>query len=231
MAGKFENKKVQVRQKTKPAAKPSTWRRIRRFLRRARKDWRYQIVFSAVLLVGGVIIGCSLQKTWDKNSYGKVWELERSQLVETYEAELANQREQYELELDNLRDQYENPTQEELMADEAKYIAKVLYGVCPNHSSGSQRSVVWCILNRRDAKTFPNTIKEVCEQNAQWISYSDNNPVLSKLYDIAYEELEAYYAGDRPCGEEFVYMDWSSKIIYLKNDFNTVKTTKYWTYD
>lgn len=231
MAGKFENsQKVPVRKATnsKPKKKKTN---IRRFLRRARKDWRYQIVFSIFLLLTGILVGCSLQKSWDKSNYSKVWEQERSQLVETYEAELATQRENYELELDNLRDQYENPTQEELMAEEAKYIAKVLYGVCPNHNSGSQRAVVWCVLNRRDAKTFPNTVKEVCEQTSQWISYSDENPVLDKLYNIALEELEKYYAGNRACDESFVYMDWSSKIIYLKNEFNTTKTTKYWTYD
>lgn len=229
MAGKFETQKVAVKKKT--SAKSSKTKSIRRFLRRARKDPRYQAIFCIIIILLTFSITKGIQAAKDKSYYASLLEAQKEEITAEYESKLATQRENYELELDNLRDQYENPTQEEIMRNEAKYIAKVLYGVCLNHNSGSQRSVVWCILNRRDAKTFPNTIKEVCEQNAQWISYSDENPVLDKLYDIAMEELEAYYAGDRACDESFVYMDWSSKIIYLKNEFNTTKTTKYWTYD
>lgn len=232
MAGKFENKKVQVRKATKqPQKKKSKFRCFKRFVRRASKDNRYRALFCAVILIITGAIGRAYQSRKDKIYYTSLVVSEKANLIEEYESQLASQQESYELELNNLRDKYENPTQQEIMEEEAKYIAKVLYGVCPNHNSGSQRAVVWCVLNRRDAKTFPNTIKEVCEQSSQWISYSDENPVLDKLYNIALEELEKYYTGNRACDENFVYMDWSSKIIYLKNEFNTTKTTKYWTYD
>lgn len=224
MAGKYENQKVQVKAKRKPKSK------FKRFWRRACRDKRYRALFGAIILVATGAIGRWYQFHKDKVYYTTLMEQQKTELMEDYEAKLATQRENYELEMSNLIDKYENPTQQEIMEAEAKYIAKVLYGVCPNHSSNSQRTVVWCILNRRDAKIFPDTIAGVCSQASQWISYSDDNPVLDKLYNIALEELEAYYASNRACDESFVYMDWSNKIIYLKNEFNTTKTTKYWTY-
>lgn len=230
MAGKFETQKVAVKKRA-PAKSPSKAKRVRRFLRRARKDWRYQIFFSIILLLGGIIVGCSLQKSWDKDNYGKVWELERSQLIETYEAELANQREQYELELDNLRDQYENPTQEERIAQEAEWLARVLYGTARNHSSNSQRTLCWAVINRTRSNQFPNTIEAVCKAPKQWVDFDAEAPILTNLYNIAYEELTKWHNGEEECDESFCYMLWSSREIQLKNTFETTNQTRYWTYD
>lgn len=66
---------------------------------------------------------------------------------------------------------------------EAEFIAKVLYGTAINHAESDQRAVVWCILNRVEHYAHPDTVAEVCEQPKQWMGYSNDNPVLTELYD------------------------------------------------
>lgn len=225
MTGKFENnKKVQKKKKRSKFA---------RFIRRNRKTIS-KVSLSIVLLLVGSCLGATAQKSWDKDNYAKVWEQAKTQLIETYEAELATQREQYELDIDALNaqlDSLRNPSQEELIAQEAKWLAKVLYGTARNHSANSQRTLCWCVISRVRSNKFPNTVEGVATQAKQWIDFDEEAPIIQSLYDIAYEELTKWHNGDEECDESFCYMLWSSREIQLKNTFETTKETRYWTYD
>jgi hypothetical protein len=112
---------------------------------------------------------------------------------------------------------------------EAEYIAKVIYGTARNHAESDKRAVIWCILNRVEHYTHPNTVVEVCEQPKQWMGYSNDNPILTELYDLALAELKAWYSGGhRPMSSDYVYLTWSSKEILLRDTFEENKNTNYW---
>ena len=52
----------------------------------------------------------------------------------------------------------------------------------------------------------PDSVKAVCQQVSQWIGYSDDNPVLTNLYNLAIEELTIWHNNYRPVSKDYVYM-------------------------
>lgn len=161
-----------------------------------------------------------------------------------YETQIADLNAHHDLEMINLRteirDDYESQiaelkryyeyggdiTQIEL---EAEYIAKVIYGTAKNHSDSDKRAVVWCVLNRVEHYSHPDTVAEVCEQPKQWMGYSSDNPVLDDIYELALNELKIWHHdGHRPMSSDYIYMSWSSKEIILRDTFEENKNTHYW---
>ena len=161
-----------------------------------------------------------------------------------YDAKIEDLRTAYEEEMSTLRDELENDyytrvvelekyyeygSDVTLVEQEAEYIAKVLYGTARNHAESDKRAVIWCILNRVDHHSHPDTIMEVCEQPRQWVGYSSDNPVLDELYELALTELKSWHNdGHRPISNEYIYMSWSSKEILLRDTFEESKSTHYW---
>lgn len=135
----------------------------------------------------------------------------------------------YETKITELEQYYEyggDVTQIEL---EAEYIAKVIYGTAINHTDADKKAIVWCILNRVEHYAHPDTVQGVCEQPKQWMGYSDKNPVLTDIYDLALAELKIWYSGGhRPMGKEYIYLSWSSSEILLRDTFEENKNTRYW---
>lgn len=135
----------------------------------------------------------------------------------------------YELQIVELRQYYEYGGDVTQIEREAEYIARVLYGMARNHADSDKRAVVWCILNRVEHHSHPNTIAAVCEQPKQWMGYSSENPVLTELYDLALAELKTWYGGGhRPMSNDYIYLTWSSKEILLRDTFEENKSTNYW---
>ena len=159
---------------------------------------------------------------------------------EKYEAKIATINISYEDKMNTLRSEYESKISEleqyyEYGGDitqierEAEHIAKVIYGTARNHADSDKKAVVWCILNRVEHYAHPNTIAEVCEQQKQWMGYSNDNPVLDENYELALAELKTWYSGGhRPMSNEYIYLTWSSKEILLRNTFEENKNTRYW---
>lgn len=114
------------------------------------------------------------------------------------------------------------------MREDAKAIAKVLYGVRTNNQT-DLRTLVWCVLNRVDNKAYPNTVAEVVAQDLQWMGYSVDNPVLDDLFNIAYGELDIWYGGIRPCSPDFVFMNWTPSEITLRDTFEFSSKTHSWS--
>lgn len=110
-------------------------------------------------------------------------------------------------------------------------ISKVLYGY-RNNSDIDLEGVVWVILNRVDNQAeFRNfvTIYQVCNQSHQWIGYSDSNPVIDHLYEIADKVLTKYETGgSRLFGREYLYFDWSEDYITFKTELYNSRTCKRW---
>lgn len=142
----------------------------------------------------------------------------RSELQNKYESQIAELEQYYEYGGDVTQ-----------IEREAEYIAKVIYGTARNHADSDKRAVVWCILNRVEHYSHPDTIAEVCEQPKQWMGYSSDNPVLTENYDLALAELNTWYNdGHRPMSSDYIYLSWSSKEILLRDTFEENKNTHYW---
>ena len=120
-----------------------------------------------------------------------------------------------------------NDSKTAAMREDAKEIARVLYGVRSNNTA-DLRTLVWCVLNRVDNKAYPNTIAEVVAQEHQWMGYSSDNPVLDDLFNIAYGELEIWYGGIRPCSPDYVFMNWTPSEITLRDTFEFSSKTHSW---
>lgn len=83
------------------------------------------------------------------------------------------------------------------MPDETdvEYIAKTVYGEALIVKSDTRRAaVVWCILNRVDAKGYPNTIEGVVTAPYQFSGYDPDHPVTEELRDLAVDVLQRWNA-------------------------------------
>ena len=146
-----------------------------------------------------------------------------------FEEQLEVLRADYETKITELKQYYEYGGDVSQIEREAEYIAKVLYGTAANHADSDKKAVVWCVLNRVDHNSHPDTVEEVCEQPKQWMGYSSDNPVVADLYELALEELKVWHSGEhRPMNSSYIYLSWSSKEILLRDTFEVSKNTNYW---
>lgn len=217
--------KLQTLFNRKPLSPKAKARRKRIVHKYVYKISRVAIPVLLILLYTMIIISC--QKRADKaeceaqferwkNEYISLMELERA-----WEDESRNQKLQFELE----QDPYEKQLNEE-----ARALAKVLYGVKDNNTD-DLRTYCWCVFNRVDNSAYPNSLTEVIDQPNQWMRYEPDNPVIDDLYQIAYAELDRWHNGNtRPVSDEYVYMSWSSNSIVLRNTYKDGPDTKHWTY-
>lgn len=108
-------------------------------------------------------------------------------------------------------------------------VARVLYGTALHHSEDAQKAVVWCIINRAESSLYPDSIQEVCEQPSQWMGYSDSNPIIESLYEIADEVLSGWESGGyRAISPDYLFLTWTRDEIVLKTTFTDGKNTHYW---
>lgn len=114
------------------------------------------------------------------------------------------------------------PDPKELLAEqEIGMIARALYGVKSN-SDADLHKYCWCFFNRVDIKSGEfrdvENLEEVFAKPGQFMGYSENNPVLDRLRDIASEEYSVWRNGkSRPYDVEYVFTYWTpEKILLLK---------------
>ena len=138
-------------------------RRITRFRRAMKKNRYYQITLGILICL--LCFGCGRihQFVVDKNNYNIRLEAEIAEVSDEYEATIIQMDSAHKEEIQALRAEYENLTSEELLQQEAEYLAKMLYGTARNNSERDQRTAVWCALNRVDSAGYPSTVKEVCQ--------------------------------------------------------------------
>lgn len=183
------------------------------------------IVYVLVLVIAIMITSIS-QRAKYENKIKELNELHQEDLI-ALRIEL---RDEYESEIAEIEKYYEYGGDVEQIELEAEWIARVMYGMYrPDHKDSDLRAIVWCILNRVDNKAYPSEVQAVCQQKSQWVGYSDDNPVIAKLYDIALTELKKWHGDSvRPMSADYVYLTWSSKEILLRDTFAENRSTNYW---
>ena len=198
--------------------------------RKHSKQYRIAMIQRAVvailILTLAIMITSITQRVKYENRIKEINELHEDEMI-ALRIEL---RDQYESEIAAIEKYYEYGGDVSQIEREAEWIAKVMYGMAkPDHKDSDLRAIVWCILNRVDNKAYPGEVQAVCQQKSQWMGYSDDNPVIAKLYDIALAELKKWH-GDavRPMSADYVYLTWSSKEILLRDTFAENRSTNYW---
>jgi hypothetical protein len=205
---------------------PSKWEQFKKKVFPFVKKHRKTIAYISLCLA--IAIGSRIQQAnVDKQKYEYLMEQQKAELVEEYEARIIEMRDDYMSEISALRAEYEYISPEEQIKEEGEYIAKVLHGMRYN-SERDLRTAVWCILNRVDTVGYPGSVQGVCQQEHQWIGYSDDNPILTNLYEIAVKELDTWHSGYRPVNSDYVYLSWSSKEIVLRDTYEKTANTRYW---
>ena len=198
--------------------------------RKHSKQYRIAMVQRAIvtilILALAIMITSITQRVKYENRIKEINELHQDELM-ALRIEL---QDQYESEIAAIEKYYEYGGDVSQIEREAEWIAKVMYGMAkPDHKDSDLRAIVWCILNRVDNKAYPGEVQAVCQQKSQWMGYSDDNPVIAKLYDIALAELKSWHNGvPRPMTADFVYLIWSSKEILLRDTFAENRSTNYW---
>ena len=198
--------------------------------RKHSKQYRIAMVQRAIvailILTLAIMITSITQRVKYENRIKEINELHQDDLV-ALRIEL---RDEYESEIAEIEKYYEYGGDVEQIELEAEWIARVMYGMAkPDHKDSDLRAIVWCILNRVDNKAYPGEVQAVCQQKSQWMGYSDVNPVIAKLYDIALAELKQWHGDSvRPMSADYVYLTWSSKEILLRDTFAENRSTNYW---
>ncbi len=230
MSGKYERKfvKTEAPAQLKEVKKISLLNRIKQFKRTVRRNKYYRWALCALTCVIVFSSGRIYQSSIDKDKYAAKMEAEIAEVVGGYEATILQLNDAHREQVMEIRNEYENLTPEELLKQEGEYLARMLYGTALNHDERDQRTAIWCALNRVDSPGFPNSVKEVCQQESQWIGYSDDNPVLTNLYNLAIEELTTWHNNYRPVNKDYVYMSWSSREIKLRDTYEKNDNTRYW---
>lgn len=230
MSGKYERKfvKTEAPAQLKEVKKTPLRSRIKQFKRAIRRNKYYRWALCALTCVIVFSSGRIYQSSIDKDKYTAKMEAEISEVVGGYEATILQLNDNHREQIMEIRNEYENLTPEELLKQEGEYLARMLYGTALNHDERDQRTAIWCALNRVDSPGFPGSVREVCQQESQWIGYSDNNPVLTNLYNLAIEELTTWHNNYRPVNKDYVYMSWSSKEIKLRDTYEKNDNTRYW---
>ena len=195
-----------------------------KFVRFMKKNGRWKVALNILLCLFLVIAAMVNQANRDRSKYEAMLETQRIE----YEQAIEDLRIQHMDEIYQVRMSYEQLTPEKELQEEAECLAKLLYGTARNNSARDQRTTIWCALNRVDHPSYPNTVREVCEQPNQWMGYSDDNPVLDELYDIAMTELQTWHNNYRPVNYDYIYMSWSSKEIVLRDTYEKTNNTRYW---
>lgn len=179
-----------------------------------------EIVRNLAIVLVVVFVACLITGLGTAARLKRKYRVELNSEVARVEQEvMARMREQYGV---NAAEMLANTIDEE-----AKSLAKMLYPMQYNTDEGLM-SACWCAINRVGSRWYPDTIQEVCEQKDQWMGWSNENPVIERLYNIASEQLRLWHNGVHAIGTDFVFLSWTSKEITLRTTYEGGSGCHYW---
>lgn len=117
--------------------------------------------------------------------------------------------------------------EEVLCKNRATAAAKALFAIQSfidkyHYTTDDLRTYVRSMCNRVDnpSELYPDTIEEVVAVPDNYLGYSDNNPVLSQYYEVAYDEIWTWMHEElKPCSNDYVFAELTENGIWLSNQF------------
>lgn len=101
--------------------------------------------------------------------------------------------------------------------EDVEMLAKLIWGEARGVDSTAQKAaVVWCVLNRVDASSFPDTIAEVVTQKHQFTGYRESFPATEEFKEIAEDVLIRWY--QEKAGADDVGRTLPSEYLFFVGD-------------
>ena len=111
---------------------------------------------------------------------------------------------------------------------DVEILAKLIYGEARGISSTTEKAaVVWCVLNRVDSPSYPDTLEGVVTQRHQFAGYKADNPVTEDFSEIARDVLERWHS--EKTGAADVGRVLPDDYIYFTGDGNRNYFTAEWS--
>ena len=127
------------------------------------------------------------------------------------------------------------PTWEPDAAD-VEMLAKLIWGEARGIPSTTEKAaVVWCVLNRVDASSYPDTVRAVVTQKHQFAGYSPDFPATEEFKAIAYDVLLRWHSekegtenSGRVLPKEYLYFTGDGYHNYFKKRWSSSADTYNW---
>lgn len=119
----------------------------------------------------------------------------------------------------------EQQSYEATIKREATEAAKAIYGIRNfiekyGYSEKDLKTYVRCMCDRMDFGVGAASLEEVIAQPAQFLGYSEQNPVIDEYYQIAKEEIEAWHTEtSRPWDSSYRFAELKEDGIWLTSIF------------
>ena len=111
--------------------------------------------------------------------------------------------------------------------EDIEMLAKLIWGEARGVKSTTEKAaVVWCVLNRVEAKEYPNSIETVITQPHQFAGYNEDYPVTQELQLIAEDVLCRWYA--EKAGEKDIGRVLPKEYVYFTGDGSRNHFTSEW---
>ncbi len=115
---------------------------------------------------------------------------------------------------------------EAMVRREATEAAKAIYGIRNfidkyGYSEKDLKTYVRCMCDRMDFGVGASSLEEVIAQPAQFLGYSEQNPVIDEYYKVAKEEIETWHTEtSRPWDSSYRFAELKEDGIWLSSEFN-----------
>lgn len=123
-------------------------------------------------------------------------------------------------------------------AEEAKYIAKTIWGEARGCSTTEQAAVAWCILNRVDTQDpyYPDNIISVITQPNQFKGYDPDHPVTEEFYNLALDVIDLWMQEDgegivagRVLPSDYLWFSGDGEVNTFRNSYEAPYDTWDWS--
>lgn len=126
-------------------------------------------------------------------------------------------------------------SEEHIMTEEAKVIAKAIFGIRRfiekyGYDHSDIETYARCIFNRCDATG--KSVEEVVSQKDQFLGYADSNQLVKEYYDLAITLVDGWHHEEvKPCDSSYQFALLEDDGIWLVKTFNPDGKERRWHVD
>ena len=123
-------------------------------------------------------------------------------------------------------------SEEHIMTEEAKVIAKAFYGIRNfvekyGYTTTDLETYARCIFNRADATG--QSIEEVVSKKDQFLGYAEGNQLVKEYYDQAIRFVNDWHNEEvKPCDSSYQWAELNEDGIWLRNSFKADGYARRW---
>lgn len=180
------------------------------------------IILIELLFVLSILVGCRYQMYQDDQKY----QIQIAAMTEFYDARISELMAQSENGLyvsNRFSNEYDN---------DAYLIAQWLGCLDERYilSTESKEMACWVIFNRVDNENYPNSVREVLTQKAQFDEFSEEEIPIESNMAIAKNQIARWKSNDiRPVPTRAVYVKITNNEVVLRDTWEENYKTGHWS--